>query len=105
MGGFHGQGFGVDEKMTIFKSQGPRKTFPHSAHRNGPIIPPYLCPSSFSAGELLINMVNKATSIIMGRLQGLAAFETGESKVTTLIAAADCKDNLARMDPTWHPWL
>ena len=50
-------------------------------------------------------MVTKACNIIMGRLQGLAAFEGGESKVTTLIAAAQCVDNLCRMDPTWHPWL
>merc|ERR1739838_1252152 len=53
-------------------------------------------------GEVLINMVTKATNTIVGRLQGLAAFEGGESKVTTLIAAASCQDNLCRMDPTWH---
>ena len=35
----------------------------------------------------------------------LAQYEGGETKVTTLIAAATSPDNLCRMDPAWHPWL
>ncbi|RWS15188.1 transformation/transcription domain-associated protein-like protein [Dinothrombium tinctorium] len=56
-------------------------------------------------GELLINMVNKAVTAIMTRLQNLATFDGAESKVTTLVAAANSHDNLCRMDPAWHPWL
>ncbi|KAI8515292.1 hypothetical protein Bbelb_061050, partial [Branchiostoma belcheri] len=56
-------------------------------------------------GEVLINMVNKAVNAIMTRLQNLAQFEGGESKVSTLVAAANSPDNLCRMDPAWHPWL
>jgi len=41
----------------------------------------------------------------MGRLQTLASMEGGESKVSTLVAAANSMDNLCRMDPAWHPWL
>ncbi|RWS25705.1 transformation/transcription domain-associated protein-like protein, partial [Leptotrombidium deliense] len=56
-------------------------------------------------GEALVNLVNKAVTAIMSRLQNLAAFDGAESKVTTLVAAANSNDNLCRMDPTWHPWL
>ena len=28
-----------------------------------------------------------------------------DSKVTQLISLATTSDNLARMDPVWHPWL
>lgn len=35
----------------------------------------------------------------------MAMFEEGESKVTTLVFAADSIDNLCRMDPAWYPWL
>ncbi|XP_019648049.1 PREDICTED: transformation/transcription domain-associated protein-like [Branchiostoma belcheri] len=56
-------------------------------------------------GEVLITMVNKAVNAIMTRLQNLAQFEGGESKVSTLVAAANSPDNLCRMDPAWHPWL
>ena len=35
----------------------------------------------------------------------LATFEGAESKVSTLVAAANSHDNLCRMDPAWHPWL
>ncbi|XP_077979126.1 transformation/transcription domain-associated protein-like [Glandiceps talaboti] len=55
--------------------------------------------------ELLINLVNKAVVAIMTRLQNLAQFEGGDSKVSTLVAAANSPDNLCRMDPAWHPWL
>ena len=56
-------------------------------------------------GELLINMVNKAVTAIINRLQGLSTFDGNESKVSTLVAAANSNDNLCRMDPAWHPWL
>jgi hypothetical protein len=35
----------------------------------------------------------------------LATFEGAESRVSTLVAAANSHDNLCRMDPAWHPWL
>uniref|UniRef100_T1JAK1 Transformation/transcription domain-associated protein n=1 Tax=Strigamia maritima TaxID=126957 RepID=T1JAK1_STRMM len=56
-------------------------------------------------GESLIATVNKAVNAIMARLQNLATFDGAESKVSTLVAAANCHDNLCRMDPAWHPWL
>ncbi|XP_030846194.1 transformation/transcription domain-associated protein [Strongylocentrotus purpuratus] len=58
-----------------------------------------------SESELLITLVTKAINAIMTRLQNLAQFEGGESKVSTLVAAANSPDNLCRMDPAWHPWL
>ncbi|CAH1788418.1 unnamed protein product [Owenia fusiformis] len=56
-------------------------------------------------GETLIAMVNKAVSAISTRLQNLATFDGAESRVSTLVAAANSHDNLCRMDPAWHPWL
>ncbi|CAE1232980.1 TRRAP [Acanthosepion pharaonis] len=56
-------------------------------------------------GDLLVSMVNKAVSAITTRLNNLATFEGAESKVSTLVAAANSHDNLCRMDPAWHPWL
>ncbi|KAL1426892.1 hypothetical protein MTO96_000428 [Rhipicephalus appendiculatus] len=56
-------------------------------------------------GELLISMVSKAVSAVMSRLQTLATFDGADSKVSTLVAAANSHDNLCRMDPAWHPWL
>lgn len=38
-------------------------------------------------------------------LLDLATFEGAESRVNTLVAAANSHDNLCRMDPAWHPWL
>jgi len=35
----------------------------------------------------------------------LATFEGADSRVSTLVAAANSLDNLCRMDPAWHPWL
>ena len=35
----------------------------------------------------------------------LATFDGGESRVSTLVAAANSPDNLCRMDPAWHPWM
>ncbi|WAQ94365.1 TRRAP-like protein [Mya arenaria] len=56
-------------------------------------------------GDQLITMVNKAVTAITNRLHNLATFEGGDSKVNTLVAAANSHDNLCRMDPAWHPWL
>ena len=56
-------------------------------------------------GDVLIQMVNKAVQAIMTRLQNLATFDGAESRVSTLVAAANSHDNLCRMDPGWHPWL
>lgn len=55
-------------------------------------------------GEL-ITMVTKAVVAITGRLHNLATFDGADSKVSTLVAAANSHDNLCRMDPAWHPWL
>jgi len=62
-------------------------------------------PPTDMDSELLISLVNGAVTAIMTRLQNLAQYEGGETKVTTLIAAATSPDNLCRMDPAWHPWL
>ncbi|XP_043599030.1 transformation/transcription domain-associated protein isoform X1 [Bombus pyrosoma] len=56
-------------------------------------------------GELLITMVTRAVNAIVGRLNSLANFDGTDSKVSTLVAAANSHDNLCRMDPSWHPWL
>ncbi|KAJ8413683.1 hypothetical protein AAFF_G00081900 [Aldrovandia affinis] len=55
--------------------------------------------------QQLVSLVQKAVMAIMTRLHNLAQFEGGESKVNTLVAAANSLDNLCRMDPAWHPWL
>ena len=55
--------------------------------------------------EIIINMVTKAVNVIMQRLTSLSMFDGTESKVSTLVAAANSTDNLCRMDPAWHPWL
>lgn len=55
--------------------------------------------------ETIINMVTKAVTVIMNRLNNLAQFDGPDSKVATLVAAANSHDNLCRMDPAWHPWL
>lgn len=55
--------------------------------------------------ETIINMVTKAVTVIMNRLNSLAQFDGPDSKVSTLVAAANSHDNLCRMDPGWHPWL
>ncbi|CAL1278798.1 unnamed protein product [Larinioides sclopetarius] len=58
-------------------------------------------------GAIVIQMVNKASSQIVQRLQNLAAFDNPQTQcnVSTLVAAANSHDNLCRMDPAWHPWL
>ncbi|CAH2104879.1 unnamed protein product [Euphydryas editha] len=55
--------------------------------------------------ETIISMVTKAVTAIMNRLNSLASFDGPDSKVATLVAAANSPDNLCRMDPAWHPWL
>lgn len=55
--------------------------------------------------ETLISLVMKAVTVIMNRLNALAVFDGADSKVATLVAAANSHDNLCRMDPAWHPWL
>ncbi|KAL3270789.1 hypothetical protein HHI36_021313 [Cryptolaemus montrouzieri] len=55
--------------------------------------------------EQIINMVNKAVSSISNRLNTLAHFDGVDSRLATLVAAANSHDNLCRMDPAWHPWL
>ena len=55
--------------------------------------------------QQLVSPVQKAVTAIVTRLHNLAQFEGGESKVNTLVAAANSLDNLCRMDPAWHPWL
>ncbi len=55
--------------------------------------------------EVIISMVNKAVTTITQRLTSLSSFDGTESKVSTLVAAANSPDNLCRMDPAWHPWL
>ena len=45
------------------------------------------------------------TKVYFIAFSDLAQYEGGETKVTTLIAAATSPDNLCRMDPAWHPWL
>ena len=56
-------------------------------------------------GEMIINLVGKSVTAIMGRLNSLSTFDGTESKVGQLVAAACSTDNLCRMDPAWHPWL
>ena len=56
--------------------------------------------------EELVTRINKAVSLIMNRLQTLAATLDGsDAKVSQLVRAVNCVDNLCRMDPAWHPWL
>uniref|UniRef100_A0A3Q2UJ62 Transformation/transcription domain-associated protein n=1 Tax=Fundulus heteroclitus TaxID=8078 RepID=A0A3Q2UJ62_FUNHE len=52
--------------------------------------------------QQLVALVQKAVTAIVTRLHNLAQFEGGESKVNTLVAAANSLDNLCRMDPAWH---
>jgi len=61
--------------------------------------------STESDSETVINMVSKAVTAITNRLQSLSSFDGVDSKVATLVAAANSHDNLCRMDPAWHPWL
>uniref|UniRef100_H2YDF5 Uncharacterized protein n=2 Tax=Ciona savignyi TaxID=51511 RepID=H2YDF5_CIOSA len=55
--------------------------------------------------EQLVNLVNRAVTSIMSRLENLAQMDGGESTVSTLVEAASSSQNLCRMDPAWHPWL
>ena len=55
--------------------------------------------------QQLVTLLQKAAGAVLARLHSLAVFDGAESKVTTLVAAANSPDNLCRMDPAWHPWL
>ena len=55
--------------------------------------------------DVIINLVTKAVAVITQKLTSLSTFDGTESKVSTLVAAANSPDNLCRMDPAWHPWL
>lgn len=55
--------------------------------------------------DIIITLVTKAVTAIMNRLNSLAQFDGTDSKVSTLVAAANSHDNLCRMDPAWQPWL
>lgn len=55
--------------------------------------------------DVIIALVTKAVNTITQRLTSLSMFDGTESKVSTLVAAANSHDNLCRMDPAWHPWL
>jgi transformation/transcription domain-associated protein len=54
---------------------------------------------------VIIALVTKSVTVITQRLTSLSTFDGVESKVGTLVAAANSVDNLCRMDPAWHPWL
>ncbi|XP_048580263.1 transformation/transcription domain-associated protein isoform X2 [Nematostella vectensis] len=82
-----------DEMIAWHKKQDETFTLPLSS------------PPADMDSELLITLVTGAVNAITTRLQNLAQYEGGETKVSTLIAAATSGDNLCRMDPAWHPWL
>lgn len=56
-------------------------------------------------GDVVMAHVTRAVAAISQKLNSLANFDGVESKVSTLVAAANSHDNLCRMDPAWHPWL
>ncbi len=67
-----------------------------------------LCPSwtpENMDNQQLVSLVQNAVDRHHDTPPQLAQFEGGESKVNTLVAAANSLDNLCRMDPAWHPWL
>ena len=55
--------------------------------------------------DVIVNHVTKAVTVITQKLTSLSTFDGTESKVSTLVTAANSTDNLCRMDPAWHPWL
>ena len=61
-------------------------------------------PANVDKDEI-ISMVTKAVNTITQRLNSLSTFDGVDSKVSTLVLAANSHDNLCRMDPAWHPWL
>uniref|UniRef100_UPI00358E7EB0 transformation/transcription domain-associated protein-like n=1 Tax=Myxine glutinosa TaxID=7769 RepID=UPI00358E7EB0 len=62
-------------------------------------------PPETMDSERFVTRLQKATDAVLARLHSLAVFDGTESKLTTLVAAANSPDNLCRMDPAWHPWL
>uniref|UniRef100_UPI00359021B0 transformation/transcription domain-associated protein-like n=1 Tax=Myxine glutinosa TaxID=7769 RepID=UPI00359021B0 len=62
-------------------------------------------PPETMDSEQFVTLLQKAADAVLARLHSLAVFDGAESKLTTLVAAANSPDNLCRMDPTWHPWL
>uniref|UniRef100_UPI00358FE8D5 transformation/transcription domain-associated protein-like isoform X3 n=1 Tax=Myxine glutinosa TaxID=7769 RepID=UPI00358FE8D5 len=62
-------------------------------------------PPETMDSQQLVTLLQKAAGAVLARLHSLAVFDGAESKVTTLVAAANSPDNLCRMDPAWHPWL
>ena len=53
--------------------------------------------------NLILNDVYRINSMLF--FVDLATFDGAESRVSTLVAAANSPDNLCRMDPAWHPWM
>ncbi|KAL3832377.1 hypothetical protein ACJMK2_024027 [Sinanodonta woodiana] len=74
-----------------------------------------LTASMVSAARCLVQPQYKLPSFLRAILRDeyitwhkkvyLATFDGAESRVSTLVAAANSHDNLCRMDPAWHPWL
>nr|XP_039255466.1 transformation/transcription domain-associated protein-like [Styela clava] len=87
-----------DEMIAWYKKKQDDVTQPAT------MVPPNTQPPDI-ASDQLVALVNHAVKMIMSRLQNLAEFEGGESKVTSLVNAATLQENLCRMDPAWHPWL
>ena len=56
---------------------------------------------------LVYSTIAFSVSVNISRLSfvDLATFDGAESRVSTLVAAANSPDNLCRMDPAWHPWM
>ena len=58
---------------------------------------------------IVLNQMEESISILRVKhlhlVSDLATFDGAESRVNTLVAAANSHDNLCRMDPAWHPWL
>ena len=61
--------------------------------------------SQIFKNQKIIVKVTQAVTDITTRLNSLAYFDGNDSKVRTLLAAANSPDNLCRMDPSWYPWL
>jgi hypothetical protein len=54
---------------------------------------------------VVMNPVKRAIDTILSRIKHLAQFEGGNSPTAGLVVSSQHVDNLARMDPTWHPWF
>jgi hypothetical protein len=72
---------------------------PHSnGHQSGP-------GYYNQTAKYVVNSSVSKLDILMSRFTDLATFDGAESRVSTLVMAANSHDNLCRMDPAWHPWL